>query len=91
MLYTPTNHPVSMSDPVFPNTRHVAVGFVYIALGRLYHGYFSMNLENILGTPFLQDTFGRLLQIFRTLDIQIFNSKQICSLHQYCRHAIIYT
>ena len=37
---------------------------------------------------FLQDTSRRLLLIFRKLDIQIFNSKQICSLDQYCRHAI---
>ena len=37
---------------------------------------------------FLQDIFWRLLLIFRKLDIPTFNSKQICSLDQYCWHNI---
>ena len=40
----------------------------------------------ILSTPFLQDTSELL--IFKKLDIQTFNSKQICSLDQYCWHTI---
>ena len=47
-----------------------------------------MNFEKFLRTPFLQDTYRRLLLIFRKLDIQTLNSKQICSLDQYCWHTI---
>ena len=42
----------------------------------------------ILRTHFLQDSSGQLLLIFRKLDIQTFNSKQIFSLDQYYWHAI---
>ena len=44
---------------------------------------------NILRTPFYSTPPGDCLLIFRKLDIQTFGSKQICSLDQYCRHAII--
>ena len=47
-----------------------------------------MNLSNILRTPFLQDTSGQLILILRKLDIQTFNSKQICLRNQYCRHTM---
>ena len=46
-----------------------------------------MNFAKFLKMSFLQDISGRLLLTFRKLDIQTFNSKQICSLYQYCRHA----
>ena len=40
--------------------------------------------ECLLGkNTFLQDSSRRLLLIFRKLDIQTFNSKQICLLNQY--------
>ena len=42
----------------------------------------------ILRTHFLQDSSGRLLLIFRKLDIQTFNFKQIFSLDQYYWHTI---
>ena len=42
-----------------------------------------------IGTSLLQDTSRRLFLIFRKLDIQTFNFKQICSLGQYCQYAII--
>ena len=41
---------------------------------------FCKNLKN----TFLQDTASDI----EKLDIQTFDSKQICSLDQYCRHAI---
>ena len=33
-----------------PNTRHAVIKFVYIALCRLHHGYFSVSFANILIT-----------------------------------------
>ena len=42
-----------------------------------------------IGTSLLQDTSRRLFLIFRKLDIQTFNFKQICSLGQHCQYAII--
>ena len=50
----------------------------------IFFNEFCKNFKN----TFSQDTSRRLLQIFRKLDIQTFNSKQVCSLDQYCRHAI---
>ena len=49
--------------------------------------FFNEFLSNVKNT-FLQDSSRRLLLIFRKPDIQIFHSKWICSLDQYCRHAI---
>ena len=46
------------------------------------------NISKNFKNTFLQDTSRRLLLIFRKLDIQTFNSKQICSLDQYCWQAI---
>ena len=46
-----------------------------------------MNFAKILRGAFLQDTSGLL--IFSKLDIQTFNTKQICSLDQCCRQPII--
>ena len=46
-----------------------------------------MNFAKLLRTPFLQDSFGRLLLIFSKLDIQTFNSKS--SPDQYCWHTTI--
>ena len=43
----------------------------------------------VLRTFFLQGFSGRLLVMFRKLNIQTFNSKQIISLDQYCWHAIL--
>ena len=45
-----------------------------------------MSFAKFLRTPFLQDTFGRLLMISRNFDIKTFNSKQIFPLDQYCWH-----
>ena len=49
--------------------------------------FFSEFCKNVKNT-FLQDSFRRLLLIFRKPDIQPFISKQICSLDHYCRCAI---
>ena len=46
------------------------------------------NLSKNFKNTVLLDNSGRLFLIFRKLDIQTFNSKQICSLDQYCRQAI---
>ena len=56
---------------------------------------FSENAQCFVGAfleehIFLGDTSGRLLLIFRKLHIQTSNCKQICSLDQYCWHAIFY-
>ena len=37
----------------------------------------------------LQYSSGRLLLIFRKLDTETFNARQICSIDQYCRNAIL--
>ena len=50
----------------------------------IFFNEFCKNIKN----AFLQDSPRRLLLIFRKPDIQTFNPKQICSLDQYCRHAI---
>ena len=50
--------------------------------------FFNEFCKNILRTYFLQNSSGRLLLIFRKLDIQTFNSKQIFSLNQYYWHSI---
>ena len=47
-----------------------------------------MNFAKDVKNTFLQDSSRQLLLIFRKPYIQAFNSKQICSLDQYCRHAI---
>ena len=50
----------------------------------IFFSEFCKNVKN----SFLQDSFRRLLLIFRKPDIQPFISKQICSLDHYCRWAI---
>ena len=50
-----------------------------------------MNSGKLLRTPFLQATTGRLFLIFRKLCIQAFNSKQICSLDQYCWQVLLHS
>ena len=47
-----------------------------------------MNFAKDVKNSFLQDSSRRMPLIFRKLDIQTFNSKQICSLVQYIWHAI---
>ena len=54
---------------------------------RIFLIFFNEFCKNIKNT-FSQDSSRRLPLIFRKPDIQTSNSKQICSLDQYCRHAI---
>ena len=54
----------------------------------LLHGYCSRNIAKFLRTPFLQNLSGWIHLILRKLNVQTFNSKQICSLDQYCRQAV---
>ena len=62
--------------------RSVAWNFFKVkAAARIIFNYFCKTFQ---GT-FLQETLGELFLIFRNLDIQAFNPKQICSFDQYCR------
>ena len=66
----------------------LAWNFKLKTASRIFLIFFNEFCKNFQNT-FLQDTSRRLLLIFRELEIQTFNSKQICSLDQYCRHAIV--
>ena len=47
-----------------------------------------MTFTKFLRTLFLENTLGWLFLIFRKIDIQTFDSKEIYSFDQCCRHAI---
>ena len=66
---------------------HLAWNFKFKTASRIFFIFFNEFCKNFKNT-FLQDSSRRLLLIFRKPDIQTFNSKQICSLDQYCPHAI---
>ena len=77
-----------MPEPLFNKVVDLlALDFKQKTASRILLIFFNEFCKNVKNT-FLQDSSRRLLQIFRKLDIQTFNSKQICSLDQYCRHAI---
>ena len=70
------------------------VTYIFIEI-TLRHGSSPVNLLYIFRKLFPKNTSGelylvQLLLIFRKLDIQTFNSKQICSLNQYCWQAIFH-
>ena len=65
----------------------LAWNFKLKTASRIFLIFFNEFCKNVKST-FLQDSSRRLPLIFRKHDIQTFNSKQICSLDQYCRHAI---
>ena len=49
----------------------------------------KLDIQTFYELLFLQDKPGWQRLVFRKLDIQTFNYKQICSVDQYCRHAIL--
>ena len=78
--------------------RYIVILFIFFYFKTRVYCRFSMRkqevLLNYMGTlqwrPHV-DNFNYVLPtilIFRKLDIQTFNSKQICSLDRYCCHAI---
>ena len=77
-----------MESPLNKVVDLLAWNFKLKTASRIFLIIFNEFCKNFQNT-FLQDTSRRLLLIFRELEIQTFNSKQICSLDQYCRHAIV--
>ena len=74
-----------MPESVFNKAADLLAGnFKLKTASRIFFNEFCKNFKN----NFLQDTSGRPLLVFKKFDIQSFNFKQICSLDQYCRHAI---
>ena len=69
------------------NVDLLAWNFKLKTASRIFLIFFNEFCKNVKNT-FLQDSCRRLLLILRKGDIQTFNSNQICSLGQYCRHAI---
>ena len=65
----------------------LAWNFKLKTASRIFLIFFNEFFKNVKST-FLQDSSRQLPLIFRKHDIQTFNSKQICSLDQYCWHAI---
>ena len=70
--------------------KHVCRSLLSIKMQTFWPEILNQRLHHWSRNTFLQDTSRWLLLIFGELDIQTFNSKQFCSLDQYCRHGYIW-